>query len=124
MLKRLRIANSLQPSSQLEDEDEDSSKRCRTVRDREPEADPDEGFILNLREHWRIKCPEEANDIIPEILNGHNLIDLFDPEIEEKLNALEEQEAAFENAGFYDESELLKQENDPEMKKIRETAAK
>ncbi|CAH8604318.1 unnamed protein product [Schistosoma bovis] len=124
MLKRLRIANSLQPSSQLEDEDEDSSKRCRTLRDREPEADPDEGFILNLREHWRIKCPEEANDIIPEILNGHNLIDLFDPEIEEKLNALEEQEAAFENAGFYDESELLKQENDPEMKKIKETAAR
>ncbi|XP_018646229.1 nucleolar GTP-binding protein, putative [Schistosoma mansoni] len=123
ILKRLRIANSLQPYSQLEDEDDNPSKR-RTMRDREPDADPDEGFILNLREHWRIKCPEEANDIVPEILNGHNLIDLFDPEIEEKLNALEEQETALENAGFYDESELLKKENDPEMKKIKETAAK
>ncbi|CAH8536784.1 unnamed protein product [Schistosoma turkestanicum] len=128
MLKRLRIADSLPTNKHIQvdddDEDDDPSKRCRTMRDRELEADPDEGFILNLREHWSIKHPEEANDIIPEIFNGHNLIDLFDPEIEEKLNALEEQEAALENAGFYDESELLKQENDPEMKKIKVTAAK
>nr|CAX69473.1 Nucleolar G-protein 1 [Schistosoma japonicum] len=122
ILKRLRIADSLQPKSQLDDDD--SFKRCRTMRDRELEADPDEGFILNLREHWRIKHPEEANDVIPEILNGHNLIDLFDDEIEERLNALEEQETALDEAGFYDESELLKRENDPEMKKIKLTAAK
>ncbi|KAK4468052.1 hypothetical protein MN116_008227 [Schistosoma mekongi] len=122
LLKRLRIADSLQPKSQFDDDD--SFKRCRTMRDRELEADPDEGFILNLREHWRIKHPEEANDVIPEILNGHNLIDLFDDEIEEKLNALEEQETALDEAGFYDESELLKRENDPEMKKIKVTAAK
>ncbi|CAH8568603.1 unnamed protein product [Heterobilharzia americana] len=124
-MKRLHASAALRADLiQPTEEDTDPSKRRRTMRDRELEADPDEGFILNLREHWRITHPEEANDVIPEILNGHNLIDLFDPEIEEKLNALEEQEAALEDAGFYDDSEWHKDENDPEMKKIRVTAAK
>ncbi|CAH8861241.1 unnamed protein product [Trichobilharzia szidati] len=124
ILKRLHASAALRPDLIPTEEETDPSKRRKTMRDRELEADPDEGFILNLREHWKIANPDEANDVIPEIYNGHNLIDLFDPEIEEKLNALEEQEAAFEAAGLYDESEWRKDENDPEMKKIRVTAAK
>lgn len=102
------------------------AKKKRTMRDRELEADPYEGFILNLREHWSISHPDHANDIIPEIMDGHNLIDMFDPDIEEKLNKLEEQEADLEAINFYEQSDWTKDEdkNNPEMQRIRIKAGK
>lgn len=97
----------------------------RTLRDRELEAG-DDGFILNLREHWQLKHPQEANDIIPEILDGHNLFDFFDPDIEERLNELERQESEMEAAGLYEESDWTKDPDadDPKMQEIRKTASK
>ncbi|CAL8090280.1 unnamed protein product [Calicophoron daubneyi] len=104
---------------------DEEPKRRRTMRDRELEAG-DEGFILNLREHWQLLHPEQANDIIPEIMDGHNLIDFFDADIEERLDVLEKQEADMEAAGVYEESDWTKDPdaNDPKMKEVRETAAK
>ncbi|THD24254.1 Nucleolar GTP-binding protein 1 [Fasciola hepatica] len=104
--------------------DSQSEKR-RTLRDRELAAGED-GFILNLREHWMLKHPHEANDVIPEILDGHNLLDFFDPDIEERLNELERQESKIEAAGLYEESDWTKDPDahDPKMQEIRKTAAK
>ncbi|VDP91868.1 unnamed protein product [Echinostoma caproni] len=102
-----------------------TENKKRTLRDRELEAG-DDGFILNLREHWQLKHPEHANDVIPEIMDGHNLIDFFDPDIEERLNELEKQETEMEAAGVYEESDWTKDPdaNNPEMQEIRKTAAK
>ncbi|KAF7233432.1 hypothetical protein EG68_10117 [Paragonimus skrjabini miyazakii] len=103
----------------------DDEQRRPTMRERELAAG-DDIFILNLREHWRLTHPEQANDIIPEIMNGHNLIDFFDPDIEARLDTLEKQEATMEAAGVYEESDWTKDPdaNDPAFKEIRETAAK
>ena len=45
--------------------------------------------------------PEEKYDAIPEIWKGHNVADFIDPEIFEKLEALEKEEEIREKAGFY-----------------------
>ena len=41
-------------------------------------------------------------DIMPEILDGKNVADFIDPDIEEKLEALEREEERLEAEGFYD----------------------
>lgn len=41
------------------------------------------------------------NDIIPEIINGKNIADFIDPDIAEKLEALEREEEKLEAEGFY-----------------------
>lgn len=97
------------------------AKRPMTMRDRELAEGDD--FYLNLRDHWLLKNPHERNDIIPEIVDGHNIADFFDPDIEAKLNELEEQEKAMEEAGVYDEEEDP-DDADPEMQKLRIIAKK
>ena len=39
--------------------------------------------ILNFYfvEHWDLAKPEQKNDIIPEIWEGHNIADYIDPDI-------------------------------------------
>ncbi|VDM30518.1 unnamed protein product [Hydatigera taeniaeformis] len=97
------------------------AKRRMTMRDRELVEGDD--FYLNLRDHWLLKNPHERNDVIPEIVDGHNIADFFDPDIEARLNELEEQEKALEDAGIYDEEEDP-DDADPEMQKLRVTAKK
>lgn len=48
-------------------------------------------------------------DVIPEFLNGKNVADFIDPDIIEKLDALEREEEALEAQGFYasDEEEMV-----------------
>ena len=41
------------------------------------------------------------NDVIPEIMNGHNVADFVDPDIESRLEALEREEDELERKGFY-----------------------
>ncbi|KAH9277610.1 Nucleolar GTP-binding protein 1 [Echinococcus granulosus] len=98
-----------------------TAKRPMTMRDRELAEGDD--FYLNLRDHWLLKNPHERNDIIPEIVDGHNIADFFDPDIEARLNELEEQEKAMEEAGVYDEEEDP-DDADPDMQKLRITAKK
>ena len=42
---------------------------------------------------------------MPEILNGKNIADFIDPDILEKLEALEREEEKLETEGFYDDEE-------------------
>jgi nucleolar GTP-binding protein len=48
---------------------------------------------------------EWKNDIIPEIMDGKNIADFVDPDIAEKLEALEREEETLEAEGFYDDHE-------------------
>lgn len=41
-------------------------------------------------------------DIIPEIMDGKNVADFIDPDIAEKLDALEREEEKLQAEGFYD----------------------
>jgi len=98
-----------------EDEEENmETEKKKTERDIEVEMGDD--YVLDLRKNWDLKNPEERYDSIPEIWKGHNVADFIDPEIFDKLEELEKEEALREQAGFYNnESES----EDEDMKEIR-----
>lgn len=56
-------------------------------------------------ENYLLADPEWKQDIIPEIMDGKNIADFVDLDIEEKLEALEREEEALEAQGFYDSEE-------------------
>jgi len=45
--------------------------------------------------------PSWKEDAIPEIMDGKNVADFIDPDIAEKLEALEREEERLEAEGFY-----------------------
>jgi nucleolar GTP-binding protein len=49
--------------------------------------------------------PEWKFDTIPEIMDGKNIADFIDPDIAEKLEALEREEEKLAAEGFYDSEE-------------------
>lgn len=58
-------------------------------------------------------------DTIPEIMDGKNVADFIDPDIEEKLNALEREEERLIAEGFYEEDDTIE---DDEVVAINEAA--
>ena len=58
----------------------------------------DTGDYLLANDEWK-------DDVIPEIMDGKNIADFIDPDIAEKLEALEREEAILEAEGFYDDHE-------------------
>ena len=48
---------------------------------------------------------EWKSDIIPEVMDGKNIADFIDPDIMEKLEALEREEEKLEAEGFYESEE-------------------
>ena len=52
--------------------------------------------------------PDWKEDIIPEIMNGKNIADFIDPDILEKLEALEREEEKLEGDGFYENEDLVR----------------
>lgn len=67
-------------------------------------------ILLNpSTEKYLLKNSEWKNDIIPEIVDSKNIADFIDPDIEEKLNALEREEERLMAEGHYDsEEEMVK----------------
>jgi nucleolar GTP-binding protein len=58
-----------------------------------------------LTEDYLLANPEWKEDIIPEIMDGKNVADFIDPDIAEKLEALEREEERLQAEGFYDSEE-------------------
>lgn len=54
---------------------------------------------------YQLENEEWKYDIIPEIMDGKNVADFLDPDIEAKLDALEREEERLEAEGFYDEED-------------------
>ena len=78
-------------------------------------------YVLDLRKTWDLKNPEEANDVIPEIWNGKNVADFVDPDILEKLEALEKEEEEREKSGFYKLDAMQFDEDDMEIHELAKT---
>ena len=64
----------------------------RTQRDIQEEMGGAGVYSLPLQHHWQLKQPEWINDCIPEIMDGKNILDFVDPEIDAKLAELEAEE--------------------------------
>ena len=66
------------------------------------QAELREDYSTNLRDEWDLENPEWRYDDIPEIVDGKNVVDFVDPDLDEKLAMLEEEEAERKAAGEYD----------------------
>ncbi len=51
-------------------------------------------YSADLRKHYMLENPSWKRDIMPEIIEGKNVLDYVDPDIEAKLEALEMEEEA------------------------------
>merc|ERR1711936_692727 len=101
-----------------EEEMETSVPKKKTERQIELEMGDD--YIVDLQKNYDL--PEDQKyDVIPETWQGHNIADFIDPDIMEKLEALEKEEEARERAGFYDSEES---EEDESYEEIKELAGK
>lgn len=73
-------------------------------------------FEFPLQEHFCLENQDWKYDVIPEIIDGKNIFDFVDPEIEEKLRLLEEEEdALLAEEGLKMESDTEGTELNPEQ---------
>ncbi|EPX74205.1 GTP binding protein Nog1 [Schizosaccharomyces octosporus yFS286] len=81
-------------------------------------------FNVNLRDKYLLSNPEWKYDRIPELLDGKNVADYVDPEIEAKLAAMDEEEERLENEGYYNSDEEVVDEDEERVlstaEKLRE----
>jgi nucleolar GTP-binding protein len=101
--------------------DRDDPDRKKLLRDTELEEGGAGVFNINIKrkllsvsfvylltphtEDYILANPEWKMDIMPEIMNGKNVADFIDPDIAEKLEALEREEEKLEAEGFYESDE-------------------
>ncbi|KAI1744140.1 P-loop containing nucleoside triphosphate hydrolase protein [Xylaria scruposa] len=97
----------------------DDPNRPMLARDME-EANGGAGvFNVDLKGDYLLENPEWKYDRIPEIFDGKNIYDYVDPDIEAKLQALEEEEEKLEAEGYYDSDEEI---DDVETAEVRRKA--
>lgn len=95
--------------------DKNDPMRIKLARDIEAENGGAGVFNVDLKENYLIK-DEWKHDVIPEIFNGKNVADFIDPEIEEKLEALEIEEERLIAEGAYNSDDEMENEDDLAIK--------
>ncbi|TEB28076.1 GTP binding protein 4 [Coprinellus micaceus] len=100
---------------------QDDPERPRLLRDEELENGGAGVFNINLKKDYILANPEWKFDIVPEIMDGRNVADFIDPEIADKLEALEREEERLEAEGFYDsEGEMFDSDDEREAAEMEE----
>lgn len=99
--------------------DLDDPNRKKLARDTEAENGGAGVYNINLKENYLLEDDSWKEDVMPEILNGRNVYDFLDPDIIQKLKALEEEEERLEQEGFYDSDSDI---DDEEIEDIKEKA--
>lgn len=87
--------------------DKNDPNRKRLARDIEEENGGAGVYNVDLKEDYLLENDDWKHDRVPEVLNGKNVADFIDPDIEAKLAALEEEEEKLEAEGFYDSDESI-----------------
>ncbi|GJJ06636.1 hypothetical protein Clacol_000830 [Clathrus columnatus] len=85
--------------------DKDDPDRRKLERDIENEEGGAGVYNINLKKNYLLANDEWKQDRIPEIMDGKNIADFIDPDIVEKLEALEREEERLEAEGFYESEE-------------------
>ena len=86
--------------------DKTDPERKILARDIEEEQGGPGVYNVDLKDKYMLENPEWKHDKIPEVFDGKNVYDFIDPDIEQKLAALEEEEEKLEAEGYYDSDEL------------------
>merc|ERR1711872_330577 len=103
--------------SLAEDEEEMETSVPKRKTEREIELEMGDEYIVDLKKNFDLPA-DQKYDIIPETWQGHNIADYVDPDIMEKLEALEKEEEARERAGYYDSEESEEDESYAEIKEL------
>lgn len=67
-------------------------KTGKTIREMQEEFGGAGMFYIPVEEHYMLEKEEWRYDNFPEFFNGSNVLDFYDPDIEKKLKALEDEE--------------------------------
>ncbi|KAI8293614.1 Nucleolar GTP-binding protein 1 [Colletotrichum sp. SAR11_240] len=94
--------------------DKEDPERRKLAKDIEVENGGAGVFSVDMRADWLLKNPEWKYDKIPEVFNGQNVYDFVDPDIDAKLQALEEEER-LEKEGYYESDEDLDDEEEADI---------
>lgn len=96
--------------------EEERKNKKKLERDLEDENGGAGVYSASLSKHYLLANEEWKNDVMPEILDGHNVYDFIDPDILERLEELEreEQQRTGEEGG--DDFEMDGEELTPEEK--------
>ncbi|KAJ2963883.1 hypothetical protein NQZ79_g1188 [Umbelopsis isabellina] len=95
--------------------------RRRLERDIEAENGGAGVFSADYKKRYDLADSDWNYDVIPEFWEGHNVADFIDPDIEEKLEALEREEERLEKEGFYDSAEEIMDSDEEELKATAES---
>uniref|UniRef100_A0A7S3DFQ6 NOG C-terminal domain-containing protein n=1 Tax=Palpitomonas bilix TaxID=652834 RepID=A0A7S3DFQ6_9EUKA len=87
-------------------------------------------YAMNYRDHWMLREEDWKSDHVPEIMDGKNVADYYDPDIMAKLDELEREEEEM-IAGYEEGKELgmaededLTEEQQAQVAAIREKKSK
>ncbi|KAK0714639.1 P-loop containing nucleoside triphosphate hydrolase protein [Lasiosphaeris hirsuta] len=95
--------------------DRNDPSRRMLARDEE-EANGGAGvFNVDLRKDYLLDDPAWKYDRVPEVFDGKNVYDFIDPDIDAKLQAIEEEEEKLEKDGYYESDEDLDDESENEV---------
>ncbi|CAO1615275.1 unnamed protein product [Parajaminaea phylloscopi] len=100
----------------------DDPTRRRTERDIQEENGGAGVHSIDFKKHYILDNDDWKYDIMPEIQGGKNIADFVDPDILERLDALEREEERLEAEGFYDDLEGEEEPENDEDREIREAA--
>lgn len=103
---------------QLRKYDKNDPDRPKLARDIEEENGGAGVFNVDLKQKYHLENSDWTHDRIPEVFDGKNVYDFIDPDIDSKLQALEEEEEKLEATGYYDSDESIESatEADTRMK--------
>ncbi|CEP16266.1 hypothetical protein [Parasitella parasitica] len=87
--------------------DPNDPNRRKLEKDIEAEQGGAGVYNVDVKKKYLLENDDWKYDTIPEFLDGHNVADFIDPEIEEKLEALEREEERLEAEGFYQSDEEI-----------------
>lgn len=102
-----------------------AGEKKKTERDLQEENGGAGVYSADLRKHYDLADPSWKYDIMPEIADGHNVLDFVDPDIDAKLAELEREEAeleaqwAAEHDGMSDEDDGLTEDQQADLDAIR-----
>ncbi|GAU45161.1 hypothetical protein TSUD_253940 [Trifolium subterraneum] len=77
-----------------------AEEKRKTEKDLEGENGGAGVYSMNLRKHYILADDEWKEDILPEILDGHNVYDFIDPDILHRVKELEREEGLRQAVGL------------------------
>jgi len=72
-------------------------------------------YSVDLKKWYDLTDKDWNHDKVPEFFNGRNVADYVDPDIEDRLAALEAEEERLEAEGYYNDSESMEDDEDAEI---------